>query len=343
MKNKNDDKYEQALDSQIGGLGELREKNLVLGTKPGLTEEEQKSYDDFMARSKNHSTTTSHDQPSSDWILLDRETMGTRSQFYPSDWTFYVRPATVAATRAWSSIDDENPEAIWSTSNDIIRTCVKIQSSSGNIAWNNVRSWDRFWFILKVREYTFSVGECVLEYEDQCDVCGCDITYTLDSQSLAFDCPDQSVVDDNYDCETATYTINFADYDLNPKVLKLTIPTIAKDKMIIDAARRAVAQRKTPDQDFIKYLPYLLPYAIPNDATRQDALIQRCRKEYKSWSADEAYFMQSVIDNIQVTPSDTLTKVCSECGGTAHSMVRFPSGLKHLFKHDYSTKRFGPK
>ena len=42
------------------------------------------------------------------WIPVNRELMGTRSYFYPQDWEFRIRPATVEAIRNWSNVDENN-------------------------------------------------------------------------------------------------------------------------------------------------------------------------------------------------------------------------------------------
>ena len=42
------------------------------------------------------------------WMDVDKKLLGERAIFYPEDWQFRVRPATVEAIRNWSNIDDEN-------------------------------------------------------------------------------------------------------------------------------------------------------------------------------------------------------------------------------------------
>ena len=105
------------------------------------------------------------------WIMIDKSILKEREIYYPEDWQFKVRPATVEAIRNWSAIDDQNVNSVDDTFNDILKSCLAIQTSRGPIPCFNVRSWDRFFFLNLIREYTFVHGEHNMEYEDECPNC----------------------------------------------------------------------------------------------------------------------------------------------------------------------------
>ena len=46
------------------------------------------------------------------WMEVDRRLLGDRDVFYPENWKFRIRPATVELVRNWSTIDDENPNSV---------------------------------------------------------------------------------------------------------------------------------------------------------------------------------------------------------------------------------------
>ena len=55
------------------------------------------------------------------WIPVNRELMGTRSYFYPQDWEFRIRPATVEAIRNWSNVDENNIIGMDDVFNEILK------------------------------------------------------------------------------------------------------------------------------------------------------------------------------------------------------------------------------
>ena len=154
------------LENQIGDLGgepqeesPLKGKKLqhkaAYGQKEDLDESEQDSMNKFLQRTK--TTKAFSDAPiSQGWIPLDRAELGKRSLFYPDSYEFYVRPATVQAIKNWTAIDEERADVLNKVFNEIIKSCVKIVSNGEVVSWGQLNSWDRFWFVLKVREYTFA-------------------------------------------------------------------------------------------------------------------------------------------------------------------------------------------
>ena len=100
------------------------------------------------------------------WIPVDKQLMGLRAYFYPEDWQFRIRPATVEAIRNWSNIDEKNPFAVDDVLNEVLKSCLSIVTSQGQIPWGNINSWDRLYFLLLIREYTFIEGENKLRYEE---------------------------------------------------------------------------------------------------------------------------------------------------------------------------------
>ena len=58
------------------------------------------------------------------WQVVDRRLFGERDMYYPKDWEFRIRPATVEAIRNWSTIDDENANVVDDVFNEIIKSNV---------------------------------------------------------------------------------------------------------------------------------------------------------------------------------------------------------------------------
>lgn len=347
MTKNNYDGLEEVIGSMGGDaeemqtLGRLKHKSSY-GQKEDLTDKEEADLEAFMARSRKHNEEQAQQMAiANGWIPIDRDEMGIRSQFYPESWEFYVRPATVQAIKNWTAIDEERPDVVNNVFNDIIKTCVKIDTHSDQGAtWSQIRSWDRFWFILKVREYTYTGEQNKIEFEDECSECSGDMTYTLTSKSLFYEFPDDDLIDKYWDGNV--WKIDPREYDVDHQPITLYTPTLGKDEAIIDWATAKARQDRKLDEQFVRYLVWLLPK--PNkDMQLLDRQIQKIYKDYKNWSLDMFTFMDDVITNITINPSEKLRMTCPGCGQEAISSVQFPDGIKVLFEVKSNAKKFGSR
>lgn len=355
MKNEND----ELLKNQIGNIGGLEEqvnslegKKLkhIPGTQKELSREQDEEMQEFLSRSRSRSKIVKHDEEiqssfpriSEGWNEIDRIELGIRSQFYPDDWSFYIRPATVDAIKNWSAIDEERIDVLNTVFNDIIRSCVSIKSATGNIPWNRINSWDRFWFILKVRELTFKQGEAKIEFSDTCSECDEEIYYTLNPKSLFYEFPDDEIVNKHWNPSERIWYIDPSDYGLDRSPIRLYIPTLEKDQAILDWGIAKARANKKLDQTFLRFLPWMLS-KVPKDAQVLDKFIMECYQVYKSWDVDMFEFMDEVIRNVTINPSEKLRQVCPHCGEEVVSNVRFPNGVRALFKTEAKHTKFGSR
>ncbi len=284
------------------------------------------------------------------WLDVSRELLGERSVFYPESWQFKIRPATVETIRYWSMIDDENASVIDDTFNDILKTCLKIETPEGPLPWGNIAVWDRFFFILLVREYTFINGEKKVEFEDECPECGEPIKFTIDSQSLMYELPDPEIMP-MYDQETRTWTIDPMDYDVQGEPVKLYVPTVERDaalkefliNKIQESRGKTVKQILSRQQVFLKFLVWLAP-KISKDVTIAKRQIRDYEAIFNSWDIDMFDFMNEVIANVVVTQESKLIKICEKCGEEVTSDInQFRGKVSDLFSLSNRRKKFGSK
>lgn len=343
--------YDEVLEKQIGDMGSTNDTPTTIGKlkhkesygqKSDLTESEQADMDAFLSRSRRHNEKMKEDiSITQGWIPINRSEMGVRSMFYDDRWEFYIRPATVQAIKNWTAIDEERADVLNNVFNDIIKTCVKIDTHSDQGAgWAQIKSWDRFWFILKIREYTYSNGQSKVEFTDECSECNTDITYTLNSNSLFYEFPDDDLVEKYWD--NGVWQIDPREYDVDHSPITLYTPTLGKDEAIIEWATNQVRMKKKIDENFIKFLVWMLPKAS-KDAQMLDRQIQKIYKEYKDWDINMFSFMNDVINNITINPSEQLRVKCPNCGMEATSTVQFPNGIKVLFETQTTAKKFGSR
>lgn len=326
------------------GLGKLKHPE-AYGQRGSLDDDDRKSLEAFKERStKKHEEAVAMEMPiTAGWVPVNRDEMGERSLFYPAEWEFFIRPATVQAIKNWTAIDETRLDQVNRTFNEIIRTCVKIDTHNPmqGAGWARINAWDRFWFILKIREATFTRGETNIEFEDECSECGSSIKYVLTSDSLFYDFPDSELIEKYW--TGSEWEINPAEYGVDHETIKLYVPTLGKDNAIVDWATARVRMEKKLDENFVsRFLPWMLqnPSRDPQMLARQ---IDRLYNEYRSWSVDMFDFMDDVIRNITVNPSDKLRQTCPACGQEATSSVRFPNGVRELFRTETKVKKFGSR
>lgn len=355
-KNKNDyDVLEGQLNdaTQTEGLGKLKHNQ---SGQPELSETEKNDMQEFLDRSRAKgkrrviglndidddfdSNVTSNIKDG--WIPISREELGEHSKFYPSSWEFRIRPATVESIKNWSAIDEARPEQINSVYNEIIKSNLSIRDGEQTISYNQINSWDRFFFIMKIRDYTFAKGEAKLEFTDECAECGEEIKFVLTSNALTYEYPDDDIVEECWDAETRQWHISPSEYDVDFQDITLYTPTIGKEEMILQYAIAQVQSGKKIDEQFIKFLPWLMKNTSKNMETLESQ-INMVKRQYQAWSLDMFLFMQDVIKNIETTPRQSLTAKCPVCNAEVTSNIKFPNGVKYLFVGENKHRKFGSK
>lgn len=278
------------------------------------------------------------------WIDVDRALLGDRNVFYPESWKFRIKPATVEAIRNWSTLDEDNPNSIDDVFNEMLKNCLAIITPTGNVGWRNICSWDRFFFILLIREYTFEQGEKKVEFTDTCPSCDEPVTFTLDSQSLMYDMPDKSVMK-YYDQESRTWMIDASEFGVETDdIITLYIPTLEKEANIKAWLYSELQQNrnKKVDTTFMEFLPWMAQ-RISRDTTMAKKQIRQYEIQFKGWDQDEFLFMDDIRKNIIVTPKSTLVTVCPNCGEEVTSPIQFSDGISNLFAVRSKYKKFGTK
>lgn len=277
------------------------------------------------------------------WIDVDKRLLGDRAKFYPEDWNFRIRPATVEAIRNWSTIDDENFNSIDDVFNEILKSCLTIVTNTGRLSWCNVNSWDRLFFILLIREYTFVQGESKLSYEDYCPECDNPITFELTSQSLMFDFPDNDVMR-YFSQEDSTWYIDPKEFDIEYDVINLYLPTLEREARIKEWMIARIQENRNYkfDASFLRFAPWLIK-KLSKDETLARKQMKDAEMMFKSWDTEMFSFMDDVLRNITVTPSRKLLSTCPTCGEEVTSEIRFPNRIRDIFAIPNKHRKFGSK
>lgn len=339
----------ETLEQQIGAFGaEQDEQNLgklrnkaAYGKKNDLDVSEQDSLNKFLNKGKELKEQNEKIEISNGWIPVNKDEMGIRATFYPESWEFFIKPATMQAIKNWTAIDETRPEQVAKVFDEIIKQCVKIETHSMHGAgWSQINSWDRFWFILKVREYTFSSGENKIEFEDECSECGQPIKYELTADSLFYEFPDDELVQNYWNGKE--WVIDPIEYDVDHEPITLYTPKLGKDEAIIEWATAKAHAKQKIDENFIEFLVWMLDKPS-KDIAMLDRQIQKLYKTYKEWNVEMFGFMRDVIKNITINQSENLCVRCEHCGQDSVSGVQFPDGIQTLFGVGKPRKKFGSR
>lgn len=277
------------------------------------------------------------------WLHVEKELIGERAYYYPEDWEFYIKPASVDAIRNWSTVNEENPFNVSEVFNEILKYCLSIKTANGPQPWSAINVWDKLSFVLLIREYTFQQGEQNIQFTEDCVNCDSPVEFKLDSQALMFDMPDESVLR-HYDRNTREWHIDPEEWDVPYSPITLYNPTLEKDMNIQSWLIERYQENKNfkPDTAFIRFLGWIAP-KISKDSNIAKKQIKEYQMKYKSWDIDMFGFMDEVIKNIMVTPSQNLSAICPSCGEEVTAQIRFPNGISDLFNVRRASKRFGTK
>lgn len=278
------------------------------------------------------------------WLPVNRALLGERDIFYPSDWSFYIRPATVEAIRNWSMIDDQNGNSIDEVFNEVLKTCLQIKDSTDRpIPWHNICSWDRFFFLLLIREYTFQNGESNISYYEDCPECETPVEFNLTSDALMYDMPDEEVIS-YYDQTSRTWAIDPSEYEVEGDPITLYVPTLEKDANIKAWMIRKLQENRNTKIDpvFIRFVSWMTP-KISKDDEISKRQMKQLKMAFDSLSIDQFEFMDEVLKNIIVTPKTKLIAKCPSCGEEVTSDIRFPDGVSGLFHIQSKRRKFGKK
>jgi len=319
-----------------------------LNHKPGdspFAKDDDKTLAERKGLSKIGEKIGANDEVREGWIPVDRQYLGDRDIYYPEGWKFRIRPASVEAIRAWSTLDDEDVNSMDDVFNEVLKSCLSIVDENGAPKpWGNIASWDRFFWLLLIREFTFVDGETKIKYEEDCTECDNPITFELTSQSLMFETPDPELLP-MYDRENRCWHIDPAEYDIEGEdPITLYIPTLEKDANIKAWLINRIQQNRNRKVDnvFLRFALWMSP-KVSKDLTIAQRQMKEMEMKYKAWDVTMFDFMDEVLNNIIVTGSTKLTVTCPICGEEVTSDIRFPNSVRDLFHVQGRRKKFGKK
>ena len=264
------------------------------------------------------------------WKNMPVEILPSKGMFYPSGARMAIRPAEVKEIRHFSTIDEEDRLDIEEKLSYILDRCLSIEfPNEGVVSYKDLKSEDRFFLIIAIRDLTFVKGENSVillpdtkcEYDTECPVkngfelrTGVLASYELDPEISKY-----------YDAENRCFTFNVEGV-ADP--MRMYVPSIGVTQKISEFTAYCLKNEIEIDDPFLKIAPFILDEWRTLDNNYMLSVL----KKIDNLSKEEfsLYFVLS--EKIRIGTKAKASVKCPKCGGREVSAeISFPSGLRSLF------------
>lgn len=254
------------------------------------------------------------------WIDIPSEDLPHGGRLYPDTWKFRILPAITSHVRHFSSLDEENPFSVVTTLNNLIKTNVRIIDNDKVLTGDNINESDRFFFVLKVKEYTGMTK--TITYEHKCNAGSCNHVnqVTLMAAKLKF----TELTD------KAKKYLNNGSFVIETKSLGTLVyrPTTIKESIklqtyIVDCEKNKVEY----ENNFTKIYPFL--------RTDDQSEIKDLYNTYLGLSKSkyDIYFTLASKE-FDIRTLNEVDSKCESCDCRLSAPIQFPDGLPNIFSAD---------
>lgn len=264
------------------------------------------------------------------WKNMPVEILPSKGMFYPQGTRMAIRPAEVKEIRHFSTIDEEDRLDIEEKLSYILDRCLSMEfPNEGVVSYKDLKSEDRFFIIIAIRDLTFVKGENSVilipendcEYDKECPVkngfelrTGVLASYDLDPEISKY-----------YDPENRCFTFNVDGVD-NP--IRMHVPSIGVTQRISEFTAYCLKNDIEVDDTFLKISPFIFDEWRALD----NSYMLNALKNMDNWTKEEfsLYFVLS--EKIRIGTKAKASVKCPKCGGREVSAeISFPFGLRSLF------------
>jgi hypothetical protein len=239
--------------------------------------------------------------------------------FYPEGMEILVRAARGEEIKHWSTMNDQDIMQI-SRTDDILnymieRCCtVKIPGRAGN-CWQDLKSVDRFYILLAIKEFTFIKGEnqLMVPYGE-----GKEIPVTKEMIDFV-NIPED--VMRFYSPQDKCFI-----FHVNGRTINMYIPSLGVNAWLKNYAMNKTNSREMYDQDFLNFAPMLIK--------DHKALSQRAYEEFVSdthgWGVNEWSVVSYVTEQLN-SATEPKIKYTDEGGVKVEIPLSFRGGIRSIF------------
>jgi hypothetical protein len=267
----------------------------------------------------------------SGWKNLPIALLPSKGIFYPEGTRIAIRSAEVKEIRHFSTIDDDDRLDIEEKLGFILDQCMIMEfPGDGVMNFNYLKSEDRFFVIMAIRDLTFTKGEnmIVLYHEEKCtkESIECPIangfelrTGVLSSYEL-----DEKIMKYYSDSERCFV---FKPKKIN-KEIRMWIPSIGVARRISEFVIYCSKNSIEIDDSFVQIAPFLFD---DWKKINVDIILQKL-KESDTWTKEEFSLCFELSEKIKIGTKGKARVSCPKCGAKeVTANITFPEGVRSLF------------
>jgi len=263
------------------------------------------------------------------WKNIPMHILPSKGMFYPDGTRIAIRAAEVKEIRHFSTIDDEDRLDIEEKLGYILEKCMTINfPDSGIVSYQDLKSEDRFFIILAIRDLTFTKGEnsIILIPNNPCESRDCPVRdgFELRTGVLSMYEIEDKILE-YYDAERRCFSFDIKKLDKN---IKMFVPSIGVTKRVSDFIIALAKKGIEVDDAFVQISPFI----FEDWRTLTEGYFQSRLRESDSWSKEEFSLLFELSEKIKIGTKSKALISCPKCGGREVTAdITFPKGLRSLF------------
>ncbi len=248
--------------------------------------------------------------------VLPINTLPTGGMFYPDDFEVSIRAARGEEIKHWSTMNESDLMSVNNATNFIIERCVNIKSSNG-ASWRDLKTIDKFYVLLAIRELTFVDNEGNLEVpiaEGK--------NIPVHKEMIHYvEIPEEIMK--HYSKEERCFVFKLKK---TGNVIRIYVPSLGIDEWLSSYVSAKDAAQQQIDTDYIQFAPLLIPdYKGLNQKKYEDYVVDSHAYGQYEWA-----LISKIKDMFQTIfmPSFKYTR---EDGTEVEVPISFRGGIKSIF------------
>lgn len=317
-------KETEALNAYVSSMENEQFGDNTVSVTPVYDEQAEEKQDIApMRNTAEHRDRVAHGDPeirsNLGYLKIPVESLPTHGIFYPSGMEVSIRAARGEEIKHWSTMNDDDIYQI-SRTDDILnymieRCCmVKNPSRPGN-AWQDLKSIDRFYILLSIKEFTFIKGENQLMVPNED---GADIPITKEMIDFV-NIPDDIM---EYFSDTEKCFV----FNVAGQTIKMHIPSIGVNTWLKNYATNKTNNKEPFDKDFLTYAPML----IRDYRNLSQRAYEQFVSETQLWGVDE-WSVVSYVTKALSESTEPKIKYLADNGEEKEIPLSFRGGIRAIF------------
>lgn len=242
-------------------------------------------------------------------------------KFYPKGTLLMVRPAITKEIQSYSMVDDNNFYDVIEKMNDILRSCVRIKYSNGDVgSYLDVKDQDRIFLILMIRELTFQKGN-ILAVKSTCKNCNTENQIELTRKNFRFHEFDEKLM--KYFNQSSN---SFIFRTKNGNEFEICPPNIGLQRSFTEYIIKETNDKKTPNLSFLKIIPFMMKGK--NSVKYEE--IKKSLNEFEKMDDMSFQFLNQAVSKMTFGIKE-LSSNCTSCGMEIRTDMQFPNGSSSIF------------